>query len=706
MDCFSREFQIENYDTRDGLKSAQVYDIIQDEDGYIWLATFGGGISKFNGRDFVNFTNEDGLSMNKVLSLFEDSNGNIWVGTYGGGVCVYDGKDFKNYTKKDGLANNKVYEINEDAKGNIWMALQGGNICIYDGREFYSTEKEHSSPEFRKVALKKSTPNKFFIGYNGIMELTWNEKRSKLDTLKTIYSNKNIWAILKDSDGQYWGGTYGKGVLYRNNKGIKTLNEQNKLSDNTIYEILEDHNGNKWFATDNGGVSVYRENKDFFYIKQNNGLAHNRVRTLFEDREGNVWIGTDGGVTCYKGRKISFFNENSGLTDENITSISGAKKGKVWLGTFQNGAAKINPDASNLTENFVTEEFNTENGLIGNRVWSILKDSQNRMWFGTEKGLTMKAGNEVVSYTTENGLPNNTIYDIMEKNKNEYWIATDRGLSHFDGKNFKNFTADKGLNHKRIRTITEDTRGNLWLGTYGGGVVKYNGDSFSDLIDKKEILPKSIIYSMDFDNKGRLWIGTYGNGLIVFDPDSKNDAYTYLNKEQGLSGNSIIQIKKGYEDSVMWVSSLTALHKLNTDLSKEDIIDEKYDHQQGFKGVECVQDAVYRSKDGKLWFGTLKGAYCYWPSQEKESDIPPQIHISNIQLFYKETDWKKYSDSIDDHGLPKNLKLPWNKNHLTFKFDALNYSNPKNIRYKYILQGGDKKWENNTKHHKATFSNL
>ena len=117
-----------NYDTLDGLAHNAVTDIYRDPDGVMWFATEGGGVSRYDGKEFVNFTIKDGLLHNWVFAIHQDPDGVFWFGTRGG-VSRYDGKEFKNFTTRDGLVHNRVYAIHCSPDGLMWFGTKGGVSC-------------------------------------------------------------------------------------------------------------------------------------------------------------------------------------------------------------------------------------------------------------------------------------------------------------------------------------------------------------------------------------------------------------------------------------------------------------------------------------------------------------------------------------------------------------------------------------------------
>ncbi|NPA68572.1 MAG: SpoIIE family protein phosphatase, partial [Chlorobi bacterium] len=131
-----------------------------------------------------------------------------------------------------------------------------------------------------------------------------------------------------------------------------------------------------------------------------------------------------------------------------------------------------------------------------------------------------------------------------------------------------------------------------------------------------------------------------------------------------------------------------------------------YTKSEGFLGVETDLNGVFEDRYGNIWFGTVNGIIKYNPLAEKKNLVKPAVYIKNIRLFFKDFDKKLYSDSVDDNNMPLNLVLPWNKNHITFDFIGLCYSNPEKVRYKYRLKGQNNEWSPPAADRKAVFTNI
>ena len=93
--------------------------------GVVWAGTWGGGVSRFDGKQWINYTVKDGLASNMVFSIAEDTQGVLWFGT-DQGLTRYDGKTWRTFTRRDGLFNDGVYAVKVAPNGDVWVGTRGG----------------------------------------------------------------------------------------------------------------------------------------------------------------------------------------------------------------------------------------------------------------------------------------------------------------------------------------------------------------------------------------------------------------------------------------------------------------------------------------------------------------------------------------------------------------------------------------------------
>jgi ligand-binding sensor domain-containing protein len=102
-----------------------VFCMLMDDDGAIWAGTWGGGVSRFDGKQWHNLTSEDGLAGDVVLSMAQDDKGVFWFGT-DKGLSSYDGEQWHSYARSDGLLGDSVYAVTTVPGGDVWVGTRGG----------------------------------------------------------------------------------------------------------------------------------------------------------------------------------------------------------------------------------------------------------------------------------------------------------------------------------------------------------------------------------------------------------------------------------------------------------------------------------------------------------------------------------------------------------------------------------------------------
>ena len=102
-----------------------IISMVVDKDGVVWCGTWGGGLARFDGKEWKNFTVQDGMPSNHIFMLREDAAGQIWAGTSGGLVAFSEGKP-KVYTTSDGLFSDNVFSMAEGSDNSRWVGSYGG----------------------------------------------------------------------------------------------------------------------------------------------------------------------------------------------------------------------------------------------------------------------------------------------------------------------------------------------------------------------------------------------------------------------------------------------------------------------------------------------------------------------------------------------------------------------------------------------------
>lgn len=496
-----------NYNTEQGLALSSVACSFMDSQGNLWFGTYGGGASRFDGKNFVNFNNNNGLSRNTIWNIEEDIYGNIWFGTDGGGISVYDGYEFRTINSKQGLLHDIVWAICSDNKGNVWIGTYGGVSVL--------ALANMTNHDFLSSIAKGKLPFTSYSIDNGL-------------------PNNDVRCITEDSFGNIWFGT-SSGIAKFSGGNLQALSEKDGLISNSVLCISDDGRGSLWVGTEKG-VSVFPIEMSLEDVKQKirnytvkDGLVNDKVREILADNKGNIWLGTvGGGVSMFNGKIFTSITTVQGLAHNSIRSITKDNNGNIWFGTVGGGVSRYNGSDFMI--------YTEAQGLSYSRVFSIIEDRKGNIWFGTMGGGVSKFNGEVfLNYTTMHGLANNSVYGIVEDNQGNIWFGTmGGGVSKFNGKTFINYTVKDGLAHDRAWRLYVDSKDNIWIGTYGGGVSKFDGSKFTNYT-VKEGLANNTVESILDDSNGNLWFGTVGGGLSKFDGNS----FTTYNTTNGLVHNRV-----------------------------------------------------------------------------------------------------------------------------------------------------------------------
>jgi len=431
-----------NYTKANGLINNNINCIEKDKDGNMWFGT-DSGVSKFNGENFINFTTQQGLVNNEVNVITADSYGTIWVGTPHG-LSKYelhenDGQPgFTNYTKANGLTDNNITTITEGPTGNVWLGTGRGGIIKYN-------------------------PN-FLTKYGASLGLT----------------GIRVNAITQDNKGNFWFGTQGGGVCEYNGKNFMNYTTKQGLAENDVYSILQDKKGNIWFGCF-GAISKY-DGKTFTNFSSAQGLpSYSQIWNSIEDKEGNLWFSSWGGLFKYDGKSFTNYTSKQGLFSNQTLSVIQDKKGNMWFSGF--GLDKWNEKT--------VMNYSFETGMPSPEMPGLREDQMGNIWIGTYgKGLCRIYNDSLTVYTTTQGLGDNTIFSIREDKKNHrLWFGTNSGLSMLDENDllknngedvhFENFNHTNGYDIKDFSfnfSLFVDNKGVVWGGTGDGKLFRFDYD--------------------------------------------------------------------------------------------------------------------------------------------------------------------------------------------------------------------------------------
>lgn len=672
------EYNIKAWMIEDGLPQNSVLTIQQSRNGYMWLGTQL-GLIRFNGLRFPvsNIWNTPGLKSNRITSLFEDTQGRLWIGTGGGGLSVLSNGHWTNYQIHNGLNSNHINAFAELPSGTLWCGTSKGLNYIRNGKVFkINTKSKFENADVQALAVDLS--GNLWIGSEyGLIKRNRDLDSDDFDS--TLILDGAISDLFCDKNGDLWIGTRNGIRLFKDGEIHSPFSENETLANLPITRLFRDQTDLLWIGT--YGEGLYRIKQDqVLHYDSDNGLSDDFIHTIAQDNDHNIWIGTyTGGLVRLKPRIISNITREMGLSGTPVTAVIQDQEGSIWIGTRHQGICRFK-------NNRLIKSFTRKDGLLSNRIRSICQSLSGDIWIGTEKGgLNRIRNSNIISYSREQGLLSDTVSAILQDKSGILWIGTSDGLYAFIN---DRFIFKEMFRQYNIKTLFVDQQGALWVGSQKGlSRIKhervrhfqaYSGQSAYEVL--------SIFESPA--QPGVLWVGTNGTGLLRYE----KDRFTQYTEKNGLHSNFIFSITETGKANrhYLWMSTFTgifrvSLRSLMRFLNNETnfITSTFFNESDGMVNSECTSDifpSVWKSKDESILFPTIKGLAIL--NQGKIPDGESSVPIIMEDFII---DNKSYIHE-------KDLRIESGKNMFEFYFTALNYSSPRNVIFRYRLEGFEDKW--------------
>jgi len=475
------------------------------------------------------------------------------------------------------------------------------------------------------------------------------------------------------------------------------------LSSNTITKIFQDSYGFIWIGTYAG---VHRFDGITFKIYVNDpqnprSLPHNIAESFYEDDDKVLYIGTHYGLCKYDriaDEFHSFYHDKNSILYNKYMNIRSIVKYKNYLllGT-EYGLYFFDPK-KNYLKQYLTDS--SLNSIRTSNIEYIYKDSKERIWIGTVKGIILfdEKNNNFKNIDKDvNGIKkyaNLIVTSIIEDNEKNIWCGTTEGLFLVIEKNnqfyLKKFYFDAGKyskNYNNIKCLFIDSEKNFWIGTENGGLNFFNkkNEEFKHFgIDENNILSlnNESIWTIYEDNNKNLWIGTFAGGINLKTINSNAfRLYSYIRgSKNGLSGNSIRNFLEEKDDKVWICIDGGGLNLLDLKTGKFEI----YNMDNANFTSNAILSIARDKNSNLLWLSSWMGGIMLFDPNKKRviksyTTANSKIPVDNIYSIY--------IDEKDNNCLWLGtyfkgiVKFDIKRNEVEI-FDQSNYSIGNNIVYK------------------------
>lgn len=317
----------------EGGQALNINDLLQDNEGNIWMLAKNSELIKTPGDQLklpIKYKENDFQIVHAILC---DNSNNIWLGTTGGVIKHFsnDTVQQKKYSIKELDVKTDITALYQDMHYNIWIGTMGKGIFLLDERTGnYRNINENALLQKSSVLSITGNGNTVFVSsLEGAGAFTLNNdpdinnkfQYSNFTNISSIGSNY-IYDIFKDSKGNTWFATDGKGITVLRKEKFTNYNETHGLKDEVIYSITEDVKGNIWFSTHNAGVYKFDGNK-FTNYSIANGLSDINISAVKADKAGNILIVYKKGIDVLDPEtgQVSYINTSQGIKEINVQDL-------------------------------------------------------------------------------------------------------------------------------------------------------------------------------------------------------------------------------------------------------------------------------------------------------------------------------------------------------------------------------------------------
>ena len=734
--------------------------------GTVWLLTENDGAIRVTTPAGANHLSTDIYSAKsglfpatKVFKVYQDANNNEWILTDNGLGLIRPGeKNPVSYfveTKERFSDPKQAFYAVQENDAEICFGSDRGRVWRYQKKngQFELLELPTRS---RIASISAVGGDKVVIATSTDGFFTYNLKTKEYIhyshiTCRNLPTAPIISAYV-DKSSEVWFEQEEPGVVVHFNPATGILKREQIRVEPTAaarsrpsFHIHEDVNGYLWVHPYGGGFSFYDRKEQRlvpFYdeLGSDDWRFSNKIHSTFSDKQGNLWICTHSkGLEKVTFRSVQFSmltpEEHSyeSLSNE-VRALCEDKHKNIWVG-LKDGRLRVY-DANHKYLGFLTEAGTVSlSGVpMKGTVYDITQDSKGILWIATKgdglvraesvapNGLSCKLSRYRYDEDDMYSLSNDNVYCVYEDHNGRIWVATFANGINYISKDKAGNTIF--VNHRnnlkgypidlcyKTRFITSDNNGHLWVGTTAGAVAfdenfktpeEIQFHHFSRNPNDAKSLSNNDVHWIIATKKKELYLATFGGGLnklLSIDKDG-NGVFKSYSVLDGLPSDVLLSIREDKKQN-LWMSTENGISKF---IPGEERF-ENYDDRSITFRVRFSEAASAVTSKGKMLFGASNGIFMFDPDSINKSRFVPPIVLSKLVIANQ--DIVPGEGSVLKVGLDdtKELVLSHKENIFAIQYAALDYTNPQNIQYAYILEGFEHQWTYADRLRNATYTNL
>lgn len=737
VDSSAQPIQLLNFEKltiNDGLSQGFIYNIGQDEKGFIWFCT-PDGLNRYDGYHFKIYRHDDAdsfsVSSNLVTKFFTAVDKNIWIATNDNGLNYFDLRYQKFYHFFPGMA---IEDITEDRHGNL-ILLSGDKVVLskvkVEGgkdKKFFIDTAVFNFPDalintrgfLHYHIFCDVYKNLFLSTHEAIFKLDIRQNNKlfivKLCSFPTMETREpkviedktthKFYAYIHANLFEFADSSFSNPGMVAAPPGIE--------------DIFIDSQQRLWLLSTNKIFILDLKTKAITNVVSKSNDIDNLLKAAycsFEDKNNNLWIGTSGlGILKFT-NELNVFHHL--LPDEYIYKLQQYNKETALIeGRFKvifssNNMVQI--DLVNLAAKRKKNFDPAMKYIVDNKYnYWFLQDNKLQMYNAVHKKLKTifirdKLKKEMTLLPLQTKGENKSDFLFIDKHNNLWFQCYNKIMSYAISADsltvYSSLPVFKDVD-RSFRVMYEDVNGILWITTsqnfYSYNPVNGKTNFFYHTLNDTGSVAGSNISCFCDDPllpSQFLWVGTRGNGVSRL--NKTTGRCQSFNTKNGLPNNVIYGLLSDNYGNI-WGSTNKGLFRMNV---KNGAV-KNFDVTDGLQGNEFNRFAYLKLDNGVMIFGGLNGIN-YFKPEEIQAITPPEVQLINIRLLDKTLSVNDSKSLMNiDVSYLKEFSIKSNQNAISFEFAALDYKKIGAVYYRYKLDGFDNDWNNAGLSNTATYTNL
>ncbi len=684
--------QFRHYNIDQGLPSSNVYTVVQDARGAIWMGTIS-GLARFDGNRFRVYRHIPGdassLASDDVSSVLVDGKGRLWASGENSGINLFlpATGGFRHFRhepgRADSLAGNDVMALAEGRDGSLWVGIYGHGLdhMTSPGHFTHLThdpDDPHSLVSDNVLSLYSQDDGTLWIGTDKGLDVRAPDGTLRHVRFEGLDSTTMVWSISGDARRVRVATSVGLFVVEGDGPARHLLPHDPRPTG--VVCSVRDRQGNLWIGTARG-LFLVRDGHVTRFLPRPlvpDGQPGQLIWKLMVDSEGGLWIATQNAGVAYltpDWRDFSHYahepDDDDSLSHSLVKALAGDGHGRLWVGGGRNQLDKLDPATGAVTHH------GKMLGPTPRRIQSMARAGQHGLWIGSGSTLSLlDRGHLRTVAMPSRHLSNRRM--VADAAGNLYVAPIDRGMYRVDRRTLQVDPVSLAFSSGKVKQTTDLVMhdGLPWRASHAG--LAYLPPGSLQMVAVPGVAEGQVTA-----------LAIRGDDLWLIRPDSLEHyrlhglRATLLKRIDaragwpGITAYSMLVDKRGR----VWLFGNAGLWRYDPATNRF----RRYGKRDGLPSPEFTSRQLVRLDNGTVFAGTLGGVVGFRPATIDDPSRKPRLAITSIRV---RRDGREVSLPFDT----RHIHLDWNDRDLMITAHAFSYIDPQSNRYRFMLVGLDTGW--------------